>query len=75
MTVTVKPDAGYELDSLKVFDKNGKELELTDKGDGKYTFKMPRSKVTIEASFVEIDHQDTCPAAGFPGCGRGRLVP
>ena len=26
---------------------------------------MPRSKVTIEASFVEIDHQDTCPAAGF----------
>ena len=40
-------------------------LLLTDKGDGRYTFKMPRSKVTIEASFVEIDHQDTCPAAGF----------
>ena len=34
VTVTVKPDAGYELDSLKVLDKDGKELELTDKGDG-----------------------------------------
>ena len=65
VTVTVKPDEGYELDELTVTDKNGDEIELTDKGDGRYTFKMPRSKVTIEASFVEIDHQDTCPAAGF----------
>ena len=65
VTITVKPDEGYELDELTVTDKNGDEIELTDKGDGKYTFKMPRSKVTIEASFVEIDHQDTCPAAGF----------
>ncbi|MEJ8727994.1 S-layer homology domain-containing protein [Flintibacter sp. HCN-6482] len=65
VTITVKADEGYELDELTVTDKNGDEIELTDKGDGKYTFKMPRSKVTIEASFVEIDHQDTCPAAGF----------
>ena len=65
VTITVKPDEGYELDELTVTDKNGDEIKLTDKGDGKYTFKMPRSKVTIEASFVEIDHQDTCPAAGF----------
>ena len=65
VTITVKPDEGYELDELTVTDKNGDEIELTDKGDGRYTFKMPRSKVTIEASFVEIDHQDTCPAAGF----------
>ena len=65
VTITVKADEGYELDELTVTDKNGDEIELTDKGDGRYTFKMPRSKVTIEASFVEIDHQDTCPAAGF----------
>ncbi|MBC5722563.1 chitobiase/beta-hexosaminidase C-terminal domain-containing protein, partial [Flintibacter sp. NSJ-23] len=65
VTITVKPDEGYELDELTVTDKNGDEIKLTDKGDGKYTFKMPRSKVTIEASFVEIDHQDTCPSAGF----------
>ena len=53
VTVTVKPDAGYELDSLKVFDKNGKELALTDKGGGKFTFIMPAGKVEVKAVFVE----------------------
>lgn len=53
VTVTVKPDAGYELDSLKVFDKNGKELELTDKGDGKFTFIMPAGRVEVKAAFTE----------------------
>ena len=53
VTVTVEPDAGYELDSLKVFDKNGKELELTDKGDGKFTFIMPAGKVEVKAAFTE----------------------
>lgn len=53
VTVTVKPDAGYELDSLKVLDKDGKELELTDKGDGKFTFIMPAGKVEVKAVFVE----------------------
>lgn len=53
VTVTVKPDAGYELDSLKAFDKNGKELELTDKGDGRFTFIMPAGKVEVKAAFTE----------------------
>ena len=53
VTVTVKPDEGYELDSLKVLDKNGKELELTDKGDGKFTFIMPAGKVEVKAVFAE----------------------
>ena len=53
VTVTVKPDTGYELDSLKVLDKNGKELELTDKGDGKFTFIMPAGKVEVKAAFTE----------------------
>lgn len=53
VTVTVKPDAGYELDSLKVFDKNGKELELTDKGDGRFTFIMPDGRVEVKATFTE----------------------
>ena len=53
VTVTVKPDAGYELDSLKVLDKNGKELELTDKGDGKFTFIMPAGRVEVKAAFTE----------------------
>lgn len=52
VTITVKPNDGYELDELVVLDKDGKELKLTDKGDGRYTFTMPSGKVTVEASFV-----------------------
>lgn len=52
VTVTVKPDSGYKLDELTVTDKDGKAIKLTDKGSGKYTFTMPASKVTVEASFV-----------------------
>ena len=53
VTVTAKPDSGYQLDDLTVTDKNGKELKLTDKGNGKYTFTMPASKVEIKATFVK----------------------
>ena len=53
VTVTVKPDTGCELDSLKVLDKNGKELALTDKGDGKFTFIMPAGRVEVKATFTE----------------------
>ena len=53
VTITVKPDSGYQLDDLTVIDKNGNELKLTDKGNGKYTFTMPGSKVTVSAEFVE----------------------
>lgn len=53
VTITVKPDSGYQLDDLTVIDKNGNELKLTDKGNGKYTFTMPASKVEINATFVK----------------------
>ena len=53
VTITVKPDSGYQLDELTVTDKNGKELKLTDKGNGKYTFTMPASKVEVNATFVK----------------------
>ena len=53
VTITVKPDDGFKLDDLTVTDKNGNELKLTDKGNGKYTFTMPGSKVTVSAEFVE----------------------
>ena len=52
VTITVKPDDGFKLDDLTVTDKNGKELKLTDKGNGKYTFKMPAGKVTVSATFA-----------------------
>ena len=53
VTITVKPDSGYVLETLTVTDKNGDELKLTDKGNGKYTFTMPGSKVEVKATFME----------------------
>ena len=63
VTITVKPDDGYELDTLTVTDSKGKEVALTDKGNGKYTFTMPGSNVKIEVSFKEIAEQVTNPFA------------
>ena len=53
VTVTVKPDSGYVLETLTVTDKNGNELTLKDKGNGKYTFTMPTGKVEVKATFME----------------------
>lgn len=53
VTVTVQPEAGYVLETLTVTDKNGNVLELTDKGNGQFTFIMPGSKVEIAATFME----------------------
>ena len=53
VTITVKPDSGYVLETISVTDKNGNDLKLTDKGNGKYTFTMPGSKVEVKATFME----------------------
>ena len=53
VTVTVTPDAGYQLDKLTVTDKNGNVLKLTDKGNGKYSFTMPDGKVEVKAVFAK----------------------
>ena len=55
VTLTVTPDKGYELDELVVLDSDGDEVELKDKGNGKFTFVMPRGGVEVEASFEEAD--------------------
>ena len=52
VTITAAPDKGYELSGIKVIDQNGREVKLTDKGSGKYTFTMPAGKVTIKADFT-----------------------
>ncbi|WP_242955406.1 S-layer homology domain-containing protein [Flavonifractor sp. An52] len=61
ITLTVKADEGYELNVLTVTDKNGNEIKLTDKGDGKYTFAMPASAVTVEASFAAKSVENELP--------------
>ena len=57
VTITVKPNSGYELDDLTVTDKNGKTVKVTEGKNGKYTFTMPASKVTVEASFTKIKEE------------------
>lgn len=61
VTITVKPDEGYVLDELIVTDKSGNTVKLTDKGNGKYTFTMPGSKVTVKAAFTESGKDDANP--------------
>lgn len=62
VTITVDPDAGYELDDLTVTDARGNVVKVTDNGDGTYSFTQPSSKVTIEATFAEIQEE---PALAF----------
>ncbi len=51
VTITVAPDKGYALDTITAVDVNDKAVQLTNKGNGKYTFIMPASRVTITAAF------------------------
>ena len=54
VTVTVRPDTGYQLDTITVTDQTGKEITLTDNGDGTFSFTMPASGVTVKAAFKTI---------------------
>ena len=53
VTITIAPDSGYVLENISVTDKNGNDLKLTDKGNGKYTFTMPSNRVEVKATFME----------------------
>lgn len=62
VTITVKPDNGYELDELTVTDRDGDTVKLQSKGGNKYTFTMPGSKVTVEATFT-LEKEENLPFA------------
>ena len=51
ITLTVMPDAGYELSSINA-GYNGGKLSLTKNGD-KYTFTMPSADVEVKAAFTK----------------------
>ena len=53
VTLTVQPDAGYTLAALTVTDGNGNKLTLVANGNGKYTFTMPATNVTVAATFAK----------------------
>lgn len=67
VTITAAPDTGFALESLTVLDSRGNEIALTDKGGGKYTFTMPASRVTVEASFAPapLPFEDVAPGAWY----------
>ena len=60
VTVTVTPDAGYQLDKLAITDAKGNTVDVTDKGNGKFSFVMPEGKVTVTPTFSKIE--DTKPS-------------
>lgn len=74
MTITVAPNEGYALNRLTVTDRNGNSITVSEEGDGRYTFVMPASEVTVTASFVEArwglayrncPKDETCPIWPF----------
>lgn len=76
VTITPKPEDGYQVDEVIVTDQNGKEVEVTSKGDGSYTFTQPDGKVTITVTFKEksaVSHcprDESCPMAPFTDADR-----
>ena len=67
VTITAAPDEGYTVEDMKVTDKDGKEIEVKDNGDGTYSFVMPASEVSIEPVFT-VDkeaHDKVCPSKVF----------
>ena len=72
VTITATPDLGFALESLTVLDSRGNEIALTDKGDGKYTFTMPASRVTVEATFTPapLPFEDVAPGAWYESAVR-----
>lgn len=68
VTITLTPDEGYKIGSVIVTDRNGKQIAVTDKGDGKYIFTMPSGKVTVMGAFTKI-------AGGYKDCPRDSICP
>lgn len=53
ITVTVKANEGYVLQTLTVLDESGKAVAVKNLGGGKYSFEMPASKIKVSAVFVK----------------------
>ncbi len=56
VTITPKPDDGYEVDSVKVKDNNGKTVSVKEKDDGTYTFVLPEGDVSVEITYKATSH-------------------
>ena len=56
VTIYVNPDKGYELDTLRVYDKDKDRVSIYTNHRGDYTFTMPKSSVTVYATFKEVNY-------------------
>ena len=67
ITVTVKPDTGCAVGAVTATDANGKSVSVTKTSDTTYTFTMPSSKVTVNATFTNgaCPQDATCPVSKF----------
>lgn len=61
VTITVTPSSGYQVGQVTVKDAKGNTVAVKDLGGGKYSFVMPATKVSVDASFVK----EVTPAADF----------
>ena len=66
VTITVDPDEGYELDTLTVTDSNGNRITTEKESDTRYTFEMPRGRVSIDAAFIAIEEEPAPQPSGEP---------
>ena len=71
VTITVTPEEGYEPENVIVTDKNDQPVDITDNGDGTYSFKMPASEVKVAVAFREAgpSHYD------YDNCPKDRTCP
>ncbi len=60
VTLTATPDKGYAIRRIIVTDSSDQKLTLTEK-DGKYTFTMPSSNVTVKTTFIMDKSKDEVP--------------
>ena len=51
VTITPTPEAGYDVDTVTVTDRSGREVEVTEHRNSTWTFTQPRGRVTIEVTF------------------------
>ena len=70
VTITVSPDEAYMLDEMTIT-SGGKDVEVTDNGDGTYTFTMPSGDVKIEVTFAEDPNWEEEPAMPFVDVNEG----
>ena len=54
VTITAKPNEGYEVDTVAVTNANGKSVSVTKNADGTYSFTQPSGKVKIDVTFKAV---------------------